>query len=613
MTVYLPLNEKQQKVVDFRGHAVVVACPGSGKTRLLARRLLDEAEAIKDSKKFALALTYTNRAAEELQHRIDNSGVDTSCVWAGTIHSFCLEWIIRPYGGYHSHLARGYSIIDEYEQREILDRIKTENGIRKFENFTPGINRGGVVYPEKYKKACVDYYKYIHNEKKLDFSLILYLSYKILSNYPSIAKNLSNIFSLVCVDEYQDTHDLQYAIIGKIIREGDGKTNTLFVGDPDQSIYDGLGGVAKSVEEISAELNANVDLFQLNGCYRSTQKIVEFYSRFSASRKLTESKLLAAVRETAVHRPIEVSRENLEETISQYIRDHIEAGVRPSEICVVAPQRHLVFPLARALRKYLPEVPLDAPGLSPLPNLRSNVWYELARIALIRPGLETYVRRRRLAKSLIVEMDSQFGTALQSKFDNEKMFLRFLNSVNYSSTSAEDYLDHLFDSFIEVTGVDLDSMTGLKRQYESFWSAFRRRVESTGLPTDLESLKNCFSERYGVLVNTCHGVKGEEFEVVIAFGLLRGYVPHWDVVINNPQLEDDVARRLLYVVFSRAKRVLHIITETGRKTNNQREYVANPLLNFPNYSFDSYGSIFVKFEDSRGSIENAVSSGGNGP
>lgn len=592
MSPYLQINEQQQKIAEYRGHALVVACPGSGKTRLLARRLLDESVALAESKKFALALTYTNRAAEELQHRIEDSGLDVSRIWAGTIHGFCLEWIIRPYAAYHPHLARGYSIIDEHEYDDILDRIKNSHGIKKFLRIDPRINREGKADPEKYRAVCNDYYKFLKAEKKIDFSLILYLSYKIICQYPKIAKTLSNLFSLICVDEYQDTQDLQYAILGSIIRAGNGMPITLFVGDPDQSIYDGLGGVAKSVEEIREELGVDVKLFKLSGCYRSTPKIVEFFSHFSSSRALTVSSSPELFRPTAVHRPAEVASESLEQTISQYIRGHIDQGVLPSEICVVAPQWHLVLPLARALKQNLPDVPLNAPGLSPLPNVRSNVWYDVARLALIKPGLESYVRRRRLAKSLIVELDSRFGTTLQTKFNNEKEFLHSLNSLHIDADNGEGYLKCLFENFLILSGSDLRSLDLLNSQYQSFWDAFNRRKSTSGIPTDVESLRNCFAEKTGVVVNTCHGVKGEEFEVVIAFGLLRGYVPHWDIIINRPHVEEDIARRLLYVVFSRAKRVLHIVTETGRKTQKGEEYLPNSLLHLPDYSFDAYESIF---------------------
>src|SRR5699024_3715196 len=109
----------------------------------------------------------------------------------------------------------------------------------------------------------------------------LFYSYKLLIKYPKIRKTLSNIFRLVCVDEYQDTQDLLYAIICSIITAGKGKSNLLLVGDTDQAIYASLGGVAKSLEEVQGELETlPIQQLTLSGNYRSSQRIIDFYSSF---------------------------------------------------------------------------------------------------------------------------------------------------------------------------------------------------------------------------------------------------------------------------------------------------------------------------------------------
>ncbi len=97
-----------------------------------------------------------------------------------------------------------------------------------------------------------------------------------------------------------------------------------------------------------------------------------------------------------------------------------------------------------------------------------------------------------------------------------------------------------------------------------------------------------FSYPSGVVVNTCHGVKGEEFETVIAFGLLRGYIPHWSAIYDESALvASERESKLLYVICSRAKRHLHLIAESGRRTKSgNATYETSYLLNQLDFEFD---------------------------
>lgn len=97
-----------------------------------------------------------------------------------------------------------------------------------------------------------------------------------------------------------------------------------------------------------------------------------------------------------------------------------------------------------------------------------------------------------------------------------------------------------------------------------------------------------FKPSKGIVINTCHGVKGEEFETVIAFGLLRGYIPHWNSIINQEDfVEEDASKKLLYVIGSRSKRNLHLFAETGRLTQRKKRYEINRQLNNVAFAYDN--------------------------
>ena len=82
----------------------------------------------------------------------------------------------------------------------------------------------------------------------------------------------------------------------------------------------------------------------------------------------------------------------------------------------------------------------------------------------------------------------------------------------------------------------------------------------------------------GIVVSTAHGVKGEEYRVIIAFALLYGYIPHWDTIINNSEEAEKEAKKLLYVICSRAKEKLYLFAESGRKNGRGNEYTITPEL-----------------------------------
>ena len=114
---------------------MLTACPGSGKTRTLTHRLAYQVLQKSDSRKIKIAITYTNRAAEEIINRLEDMNIDLSSIWAGTIHQFCMRYIIRPYAMYSKRLCKGYQIIDDYCKKkyghEIAERLGVSHSVTK--------------------------------------------------------------------------------------------------------------------------------------------------------------------------------------------------------------------------------------------------------------------------------------------------------------------------------------------------------------------------------------------------------------------------------------------------------------------------------------------------
>ena len=198
--IFRNLNEEQISAVKEEGNVMICACPGSGKTRVLTRRIAYEIdEKVNNQKQYICALTYTNRAADEIKSRIDKLNINTKQLWAGTIHTFCLEWIMRPNAGLINELKHGFTIVDEYYSTELMNSIKKDLGIKSYVNIPTRFIRNDYAFcgDETCMEALNIFYDTLLSERKVSFDLILKYAYQIISTYPLVAKSLSNIFKVI--------------------------------------------------------------------------------------------------------------------------------------------------------------------------------------------------------------------------------------------------------------------------------------------------------------------------------------------------------------------------------------------------------------------------------
>lgn len=588
--MHINLNSLQVAAIDEEENALVLACPGSGKTRVLTLKIAKELEKLKRRTDRIAALTFTNRAADEIDKRVNSMGINISQLWTGTIHSFCLQWIIRPYGIYLSELQKKYSILDEFKAQDLKDTFKDEFDIPRYNDFLTRIDRNGnyVNSEEKYNNAAKSYHKFILENKLIDFNLILYFSYLLITQYPQIAINLSGIFKYFFIDEFQDTQDLQYAIVGEIIKVSEGKCKIFLVGDPDQAIFKSLGGLVKTPSEISNDIGGyTIKQLGLSTNYRSTQRLINLYSKFQSTSLVIES--LADYRDDQgiITLDKNIHKDDLVNSITEIIKEEISKGVSPNEICILAPQWNFLTSMARKLKANLPDLDFDAPGLTLLPRNRDNFFFKLARIILITKEPNRYLVRVKWAKELLEELAIVSGIAIEIDNDNCRRLLKKINSLNIRNEDAIEYLEESFKYIFEKLDYDYNSSDLLKEQWDSFFNGLRKRYENpdfNNVPKDINYMKKMFNSKQGIVINTCQGVKGEEFHTVIAFGLLRGYLPHWNQIIGQTNSNEVIeSNKLLYVICSRAKKNLYLFAENGRKTLGGNQYEVNYQLNAINF------------------------------
>jgi uvrD/REP helicase len=547
------LNPQQKKVCIEDSNILLKACPGSGKTRTLIYKLAYIIKKYELSKKINIAITYTNRAADEIRERLEKMDIPEEKVWVGTIHQFCLEFIIRPYTMYHNRLKKGYHIIDDYVQSQYVDEIVKNLGIDI-----------GYDKPFDFPEIVNKYEEKLLAEKEIDFNDILKISFELVKTCPFIAENIGGVTRSILVDEYQDTNELQYGILGCIV-SANKKILLTFVGDTDQAIYGALGGIAKTSEELELEFGVAFKEEKLDGCYRTTQRIINYYSNFQL--KPVQIYAVSEIKNEMgclVYNNT-INKTDLFEGIAKIVKRQISRGIPENEICIIAPQWWLLFPLSKQMKMLLPDVKFDAPNITPIKYDPMNVFFLFARLLFTEPGKKTWIRKK-IANEIVKILSEEYKIELHEKVDRY-MILKVVNSLLCEEENGLDYLQRSIIKFFHIFGVDLSQEQFLQSSYESFIAKINDRVQRYDLSTSIDTFKQCFKEKEGVVINTFHGVKGEEYDTVIAFGILNGYIPHWDTIIRqSKQYREDETKKLLYVVCSRAKKNLYLFSEQGRTT-----------------------------------------------
>ncbi|HEY0701476.1 MAG TPA: UvrD-helicase domain-containing protein, partial [Candidatus Acidoferrales bacterium] len=514
------LNPEQTRVAACEGNVVVTACPGSGKTRVLTARVIRGLLELKSTRERVIALTFTNRAADEIQERIDRENVDASRLWAGTIHAFALEWVLRPYAPYSEITTLGFSVADEFYTERLLKELKAEERLSPFVEINTSIDRNGsTVNGDDRSRAVFERYKQrLRGVKLIDYDDVLFIAYKLLTDNPEIAGTVAAITRLICVDEVQDIQDLQFGILAAIYKAANIAPCLFFVGDAHQSIYESLGALTKTPDEIVAEFGLDaIAHLDLKGNYRSTQRIIDFYSQFregvAAIQALSD---YADHVGTVTFDDQTIPVEDLAHTIAALITTSINAGIASNDICVLAPHWWHVRSLARRLVVQLPNVEFDAPGLSPLYSSRDNLWFKIGRLFLTTPSPSRTRTRLRWANEVLSDLGAFADVSLPDEFMTPRRLLRLTNAIYSNQTDGIAYLREVFSQFLNHLRVDIDSCNALKSALDLFFQKAGDALSAgdSGMPSDLHSFKRFFSHPSGVVVSTCHGVKGEEYDTV---------------------------------------------------------------------------------------------------
>lgn len=289
------LNTNQRSAVEWDvGPLLVLAGPGSGKTAVLTLRIANLIRNSPEENHRILGLTFTVKAADEMQSRIrDILGDDSRRIQLRTFHSFCTD-ILRQHGS-QLGLRPDFQVITDEKDRIVIlkdlndsDQVEVEDpegSLKQIDTmFTHGITPDEL--PRYFKDGQEDqcralqnvflgYMKRLVDENQLDFGSMLHLTRELLESKPRIARQVRTVYRYVCVDEFQDTNLAQYKVLRLLCPEA--TSNLFVVADDDQIIFQWNGADPKRLEELKSDYSP--EIIQLPENYRCPAEVVEIANR----------------------------------------------------------------------------------------------------------------------------------------------------------------------------------------------------------------------------------------------------------------------------------------------------------------------------------------------
>lgn len=545
------LNEKQQKVSkELEGNTIVSASPGTGKTKALVARAVKKLITLPSHCSLAL-ITYTNAAADEIDNRMN---CDSTVVFVGTIHRFCLEYILRPFSwiyDWDKPQIMGYEAIKAF----IADNTQLDLGSNAVEEL-PKIKRlldGSLDLNVDWKGSTSltvvadAYYSFQESKQLIDFNEVLYRSYKLIASNSYIATSLANKFYEISVDEFQDTNIFQYEILKHIYRAG--RCTFFFVGDERQKLYRFAGAINNAFEQAAKDFSATIEILDVT--YRSTNNIVKAFSTIYDNHPLMINESEFKSRNI----PINIQKCDYDDNTDRIkcIVDKLvnELHIGYSQIAILTNTWRDAFTICKSLRSSFNLVGLGAlphkkSGTSTFDLLRGLCRYcveeKSSNIRSIRRSIENHI----LENGIICEESDLIR--IQNRLITEFLTLDKQQPLQPSLIMVKGIFDRIFKINHSVIDELLEQIDDIEIQN---WIFSKYICVVSGFN--------------GITVSTIHQSKGLEYDIVILSGVNEGSIPYqrWNGVLKRRELlstenlEDGKAK--IYVGISRAKQLLVII------------------------------------------------------
>lgn len=603
------LNDNQKEATLYLdGPLLIVAGAGSGKTRVLTSRI---AHIIKQNKAFPnqiLAVTFTNKAAKEMQIRVSKllKKEATGLPWLGTFHSISAKLLRRHADAVG--LKSNFSIVDKVDQERLIKNIcKSENVdtkkispkyilaiIDKWKN--KGLYPNDVILKKKnpLEKNFLDIYKIYQNKlinlNTADFSDLILHTVKIFQKYKDISELYSKKFKYILVDEYQDTNFIQSEWLKYLSQSN---KNICCVGDDDQSIYSWRGAEIKNFLEFD-KVYDNTKIIRLEKNYRSTQNILNVASKLIENNQNRVGKKLFTnhvdgemvkltcyrnVKDEAIEigskienlkkkyslneiailvRAIFQTREFEERFLKIGIPYRIVGGIKFYERAeikdCIAYLRIIHQPLDDLSFERIINIPKRSIGDTTIKNInefakKNNCSLEIASKRLIENN--KIKPKTKMGLSSLISLLQKWRNDLNNNTNHNKLLQIILDESGYS-----EMLKNKKDLENENRLENIKELLSAMKEFDNLESFLDHVALATSLDQDWQNEK--------VNLMTMHSSKGLEFDIVYLPGWEEGLFPHQKSIEEKGENGLEEERRLAYVGITRAKKIAEISFSMNR-------------------------------------------------
>ncbi len=609
------LSQIQEKAVGWDdGAALVLAGPGSGKTRVLTTRVARLLQGSPGRHFKLLALTFTTKAAAEMRDRVDTHvpGVAEDRTFIGTFHAFCTQ-TLRQHGS-HVNVLPDFGIYGQKREREALLGDALQTAIDAGQEFSmediswlDAIDemKAQLVVPKKAGEKILNphmplvyqlYEEALKAENALDFNGLILETCRLLAKIPAVAKRIRQTYPYWMIDEFQDTSPAQYRLLHYM--SGDEFKNVFVVADDDQIIYQWAGASYRQIEQFRKEFQP--ELIQLVENHRCPAEVVEIANQLVAynTQRTPDKKETVATREA----PSEaISFYSFESDIEEweFVANQILAAGEDAwgEIAVIGRTRSLLEPVLNCLR---------GKGVNAvLAQRRDNfispqfVWLQAGLDQALRP-MNTRVfivfvnAGNRIADLnfepaiLIAEAEAsglsyiEHWSLVALSAENPtaqklgKLIAQLVNSRNEWRQVIKDAIPLLLETEAMAEGGVGDAADDQKA-----WDSCMKEIRAElGASAELSEVVQGLALRSKEPPNdpntvglfTVHGSKGLEFQTVYLLGLGEGVMPSWQSLKKGDASQEmEEERRNCFVAITRTERRL-ILTAAKKYKGWSKEY-----------------------------------------
>lgn len=595
------LNPPQLEAArHFTGPILVLAGAGSGKTRVLTRRIANLILEHNVSAKRILAVTFTNKAAQEMKSRVfDLLGSVGSDIWVSTFHSAALRILRR-----HANLLgfkNDFVVYDDQDSRSTIKGILKELGINEKQypiaSFSSAIDRAknGYVTPDQMLERAYSYdqrqtaevyaayQRSLRSSGAMDFGDLLVNTVALLEQVPDVLKYYNDLIQFLLIDEYQDTNDVQYRFIRLLTRK---HNNILVVGDDDQGIYSFRGATIKNILDFERDF-PGTKVVKLEQNYRSTAHILNAAHSIIEKNKGRKDKKLwtAEDKGSAIRTFVGDNDEHEADYVCREISTRHAKGSPYSEVAIFYRTNAQSRAFEEALLTY--RIPYRIYGglkFYDRKEIKDVVGY--LKLIVNPADTQSFLRvvntpargiGEQTVRSVIEEAKSSslsISEAAKVVGENNKSLNTFVTMMDrFRELSKRASLPELLSAVIEDSGYlarlkadkdpsaesrveNLQALHGVTISIlnsENPLGEFLDRVTLSS-SADGNGVKDDGNKEV-VSLMTLHLAKGLEFDTVFFSGIEEGLIPHYRSTEGEP-LEEE--RRLMYVGVTRARKDLFL-------------------------------------------------------